>query len=30
MQGTSSLSYNAKNFEIYMGDVDQTGKKMLF
>lgn len=30
LQGTSSLSYNAKNFEIYMGDVDQTGKKMLF
>lgn len=30
LQGTSSLSYSAKNFEIYMGDVDQTGKKMLF
>lgn len=30
LQGTSSLSYNAKNFEIYMGDVDATGKKMLF
>ena len=30
LQGTSSLSYNAKNFEIYMGDADATGKKMLF
>lgn len=30
LQGTSSLSYNAKNFEIYMGDIDQTGKKLLF
>lgn len=30
LQGTSSLSYNAKNFEIYMGHVDQTGKNMLF
>ena len=30
LQGTSSLSYNAKNFEIYMGDLDQTGKKNLF
>ena len=30
LQGTSSLSYNAKNFELYMGDVDATGKKMLF
>ena len=30
LQGTSSLSYNAKNYEIYMGHVDQTGKNMLF
>lgn len=30
LQGTSSLSYNAKNFEIYMGDIDESGKKQLF
>lgn len=30
LQGTSSLSYNAKNFEIYMGHADQTGKNLLF
>ena len=30
LQGTSSLSYNAKNFELYMGDMDETGKKQLF
>lgn len=30
LQGTSSLSYNAKNFEIYMGHVDETGKNLLF
>lgn len=30
LQGTSSLSYNAKNFELYMGDMDATGKKQLF
>lgn len=30
LQGTSSLSYNSKNYEIYMGDMDDTGKKLLF
>ena len=30
LQGTSSLSYNAKNFELYMGDMDETGKDLLF
>ena len=30
IQGTSSLSYNAKNNEIYLGDMDTTGKKQLF
>jgi len=30
LQGTSSLSYNAKNLEIYCGDIDATGKKQLF
>ena len=31
LQGTSSLSYTAKNFEIYMGNADETGeKKLLF
>ena len=30
LQGTSSLSYNAKNFEIYMGDKDEAGNKLLF
>ena len=30
LQGTSSLSYNAKNFELYMGDKDEAGNKLLF
>lgn len=30
LQGTSSLSYNAKNFEIYMGDMNAAGKPQLF
>ena len=30
LQGTSSLSYNAKNFELYMGDKDESGNKLLF
>lgn len=30
LQGTSSLSYNAKNFELYMGLVDSSGKRLLF
>lgn len=30
LQGTSSLSYNAKNYELYLGDMDNTGKKLLF
>ena len=30
LQGTSSLSYNAKNFELYMGHMDETGKDLLF
>ena len=30
LQGTSSLSYNAKNYEIIVGDMDDTGKKLLF
>lgn len=30
LQGTSSLSYNAKNFELYMGNKDETGKLQLF
>jgi len=30
LQGTSSLSYNAKNFELYMGNMDAAGKPLLF
>lgn len=30
LQGTSSLSYNAKNFELYMGNMDEAGKPLLF
>lgn len=30
LQGTSSLSYNSKNFELYMGDKDPSGKQQLF
>lgn len=30
LQGTSSLSYNSKNYEIYMGHADDTGKNLLF
>lgn len=30
IQGTSSLSYNAKNLELYMGDADASGKDLLF
>jgi len=30
LQGTSSLSYNAKNFELYMGNMDAVGKPLLF
>lgn len=30
LQGTSSLSYNAKNFEIYMGAMDETNRPLLF
>ena len=30
LQGTSSLSYNSKNFELYIGDKDESGKKLLF
>lgn len=30
LQGTSSLSYNAKNFEIYMGNQNEEGKQLLF
>lgn len=30
LQGTSSLTYTSKNFELYLGDVDNTGKKLLF
>lgn len=30
LQGTSSLTYTSKNYELYMGDVDNTGKKLLF
>ena len=30
LQGTSSLSYNAKNFELYMGNMDEVGKPLLF
>lgn len=30
LQGTSSLSYNAKNYELYLGNMDSTGKKLLF
>jgi len=30
IQGTSSLSYNGKNLEVYCGDLDATGKKLLF
>jgi hypothetical protein len=30
LQGTSSLSYNAKNFELYMGHMNAEGKDLLF
>lgn len=30
LQGTSSLTYTSKNYELYLGDVDNTGKKLLF
>jgi hypothetical protein len=30
LEGTSSLTYMSKGYELYMGDVDSTGKKMLF
>ena len=30
LQGTSSLSYNAKNFELYMGNMNAAGKPLLF
>lgn len=30
LQGTSSLSYNAKNFELYMGHMNSTSKQLLF
>lgn len=30
LQGTSSLSYNAKNFELYIGDKNISGDKLLF
>lgn len=30
IQGTSSLSYNSKNYEMYGGQVDETGTPMLF
>lgn len=30
LQGTSSLSYNSKNYEIYMGDMDEAGTPLLF
>ena len=29
LQGTSSLSYNAKNFELYMGNMDAEVKGLL-
>ena len=30
LQGTSSLSYNAKNFELYLGHMNEEGKDLLF
>lgn len=30
LQGTSSLSYNSKNFELYIGNKDSSGKHQLF
>lgn len=30
LQGTSSLSYNAKNYELYIGDKNIAGDKLLF
>ena len=30
LQGTSSLSYVSKNFELYLGDLNADGKKLLF
>lgn len=30
LQGTSSLSYVSKNFELYLGNLDANGKKLLF
>ena len=30
LQGTSSLSYNSKNYELYIGDKNGAGDKLLF
>lgn len=30
LQGTSSLTYNSKGYELYMGDADENGNKLLF
>lgn len=30
LQGTSSLTYNSKNYELYLGDADESGNKLLF